>query len=158
MRGDDFKHMNTNDIDYITLLSIEEYEKAKDYIPHTYNCWWLSSRGIYGAVVFVDGYVNRICDKYYCVSKEYGVRPALKIKNEKHIGCCYSPGDQIDICGVMWTVLPGDILLCNDIIGECAFRKDWRASDANDYEVSDIKKWIESWWDEKKKQKKADKE
>ena len=48
----------------------------------------------------------------------------------------------------MWTMIGDSLALCDDVVGSCAFRKNWKAQDANIYEKSDIKKWLENWAEE----------
>ena len=55
---------------------------------------------------------------------------------------------KFDFAGHVWTVVPGKLALCDDFIGYGCFRKDWRAIDANEYEASDVKKYIENWFNQ----------
>lgn len=72
-----------------------------------------------------------------------GVRPALQILNPESSNL--NPGDQLEVVGHGWTVLNGGLALCNEIIGRTQFRKDWEAPDANVYERSDVKRYVEEW-------------
>ena len=54
---------------------------------------------------------------------------------------CYAT----ELAGHTWTVIADDLVLCDDIVGYACFRKDHNAKDANDYEASDVKKWLENW-------------
>lgn len=40
--------------------------------------------------------------------------------------------------------------LCDNIIGKCVFREDWKAKEANEYEASDVKKYVDKWFNELK--------
>lgn len=142
------KHIVTTerrDIDIVdvTLLSIDEYRNCRAAIPSIYKYWWwLRSPGYYSdnaAYVNTDGGVNDF--GYYVNYDEVAVRPALKIKNLDS----FNLGDKFDLAGCTWTVISEDLALCDSVIGEVAFREDWRAKDANDYAKSDIKKWLGNW-------------
>lgn len=129
----------------ITLLSVEEYEKAMEYIPMVYGWWWLRSPGLYNnraAGVITDGSVYM-----YGFSVDMAthiVRPALLISNLDSLNL--KPGDRIiDFYYFDWTVIPGNMVLCDTGIGQHCFREDWMVSGANDYEKSDVKKWLEDW-------------
>ena len=126
----------------ITLLSIEEYERYHDLIPLHASYWWLRSPYSYDSdcAGFVDDY--GIIDHRYVGDSGVGVSPAL-ICNLKSLNL--KPRDIINFTGYIWTVISDKYIQCDDIIGETAFREDWKATDANDYEKSDVKKWLENW-------------
>lgn len=132
---------NPFDIADVTLLSAEEASQvSKDVLCANYY-WWLRSPGSFdnsAACVYGDGFV----DYYgYYVDGKYGVRPALRINNLKSANL----GDKIRVAGEMWTVISDDMALCDRIIGRAKFRIDFEAADANKYEASDIKQWLNSW-------------
>ena len=131
------------EITEITLLSKEEYEKAKENIQLLACWWWLRSpgRSYYAAYVYGGGWVcaNGIGVDYVGIA----VRPALKIRNLESTNL--QIGDKIQLAGYTWTVISGGIVLCDEAVGRTCFRKDWKAGDANAYEASDIKKWIRNW-------------
>lgn len=136
-------------VEGITLLSIEEYEATKEYVPLVYGWWWLRSPGNYSDSAAYVNYGDRV-DAIGCyVSSPYGVvRPALKISNFKSLDL-QSEDRIIGFAGHTWTVIPGNMVLCDTGVGTHCFRKDWQAPDANDYEKSDVKKWLEDWAKEK---------
>lgn len=129
------------DITDITLLSIEEYEVAKDNIPSVDGWWWLRSPNcfsLYATCVRPGGGVNgngHIVNGYYI-----GVRPAIRI-NPKSVDL--QIGDKVRLKGFTWTYVSEGILLCDSIITQMPFRKDWKAEDANRYEASDIKAYLD---------------
>ena len=145
------KHIVTTEekdiqIEEITLLSKEEYLAAKDNIPLIDDWWWLRSPGpcrTNVARVYHDRSV------YYC-SVDYPnvyVRPALRILNPESSNFCIR--DKFEMAGYTWTVVLEEekdcIALCNTSVGEIYFRDNWTANDANKYETSDVKKWLENW-------------
>lgn len=127
-------------IDGITLLSTEEYEEYKDHIPLLRKFWWLRSPGhcgYFAAIVHYDGYVHYYGDN---VMLRTGVRPALIYKSSN-----LTIGDKIEFAGYKWTVLSDKFILCDTLIGNRCFRENQEAEDANDYEKSDVKPFIEDW-------------
>lgn len=126
----------------ITLLSIEEYESNKDLIPAFDYWWWLRSPGSFqngAADVTVRGALDSSNVSYTCGV----VRPALRIWNLESSNL--ESGDKLIIAGKTWTVLRGGLVLCDESIGYSAFCEDVSASDANVYEKSDVKKFVEGW-------------
>ena len=130
-------------IDGITLLSIEEYEACREYIPPLNDLWWLRSPGrkmVHDAVNvaygLVDGYGLN-------VESDLAVRPALKITDIK--SAKLKLGGKFDLFGYTWTVISDSLALCDSSIGRFHFRSYWRAEDANDYEASNVKKYVEGW-------------
>ena len=148
------------DIHGITLLSIDEYEKAKEDIPVIDDWWWLRSPGftpfcagptMAAMCVFgygEDGNVVNVVDDGSLVSNELGVRPALLIDWKYPV---LHVRDKILVAGYIWTIIPGRFALCDTCIGDHCFREDCKAKHANDYKNSDIKEFIKSWWAEKTK-------
>lgn len=134
----------------ITLLSIEEYEAAKEYIPLFNGWWWLRSPGLYNnraAGVITDGSVYMY--GYSVDVATHIVRPALLISNLDSFNL--KPRDRIiDFCDFNWTVIPGNMVLCDTGIGTHCFREDWGAPDANNYEKSDVKVCLEEWAKERR--------
>ena len=135
------------DIAKITLLSVAEYKACNPRIPPIKDVWWLRSPGYYSSLVtFVfanGGGVNHRGD-----GVDYdknAVRPVLRISNYES----FDLSDKFDMAGYTWTVIADGLAICDRIVGRTAFRKDWKAEDANDYEKSDVKKWLENWAKEK---------
>lgn len=129
----------------ITLLSREEYNEAKEYIPKLTKCWWLRSPdhfNNFAACIDRYGWIDaRLVD---CSGTDYVVRPALRAANLIPLGL--RKGNQVvGIAGNSWTVISDDLLICNDGIGEHCFRENWEAEDANVYAASDVKKYLEEW-------------
>ena len=130
------------DVSGVTLLSVDEYNENLDLIPLHDDLWWLrssfSDHGHYAGCVHDDGVVD-----YYDVDNDgVGASPALILNPESsHL----NPGDKFDMAGVTWTMLNGNLAQCDEIVGNCPFRREWRANDANVYEASDVRKWVENW-------------
>ena len=147
------KHITQKiDIDIIgvTLLSAEEAEALPKEIRSIDKYWWLRSPGYFNYLAMYvrgDGSVDYNGDDVNYDG--FGVRPALEVGYERM--CLVNPrldrGDKINLAGHTWTVISGQYILCDDIIGKCAFRTDWKGSDANDYEKSDVKKFLDDWFE-----------
>lgn len=130
-------------IDGITLLSVDEYKKAKDYIKPSHFVWWLRSPGDYKdsvALVDSDGDVDYFG---HYINVNFGVRPALRINLKSSD---FQIGDSFKLKRYTWTIVSKDYALCDTTIGNMPFRKDWQAKDTNDYEKSDIKEFLEDWY------------
>ena len=132
------------DIKDIALLSIEEYEKCKDIIPKIKEYWWLRtpSYNSTGHVGYIDPNGNMNYKGGFSVFDQIGVRPIL-ITNKNFSK--NNLGNKIYFINYKWTIINSNILLWDDIIAQTYFHSDWLANDANDYETSDIKKWLENW-------------
>ena len=141
------------EIDEITLLSLEEYETYQNAIPKIAAWWWLRSPNASIVAnapdVDNDGLIHTIS-----VTSDDGIRPALRIKNPESFDI--GIGDKFRLAGDMWTMIGDGLALCDDVVGNCAFRKNWKAQDANIYEKSDIKKWLENWAEENGIERKDD--
>lgn len=135
------------DIQQITLLLADEVSSLSESVLATESWWWLRSPGNNPsrvACVDNDGSVFT----YGCnVNYGYGVRPALRINKLKHLG--FNVGDKIEVGDESWTVISEDLALCDRIVGASAFRWASTAPDANVYEKSDIKMWLDQWTLEK---------
>ena len=133
------------DIAEVTLLSEEEYLANEDIIPLISKWWWLASPGddmSYAMFVHSDGFLST-----NFVNRNSGrVRPVLRIRNLGASNLLVE--NKFELAGCTWTVLPGDLALCDKEIGSTYFREDIDAKDANVYEKSDIKKYLEKWAEE----------
>ena len=135
------------DVTGITMLSINEAKLVDKNIRCVGDSWWLRSPGFfdfYAAYVDLDGFVYDIGRN---VDHEYGLRPALKIYNLESSNLRI--GDRFLLADEQWIVISKDKALCNRIVGKTPFREDWKASDAKNYEASDVKVWLEKWAIEK---------
>ena len=133
-----------------TLLSLEEAKQLdKEILKASGNWWWLRSPSIY------DKYYNQAACAhgdngyvYVLVELSVGVRPALCISNLSSSNL--QIGDKFEFGGRNFTVISDKYALCDEVIGRCAFRKDWEAKDANSYEASDVKVFVDQWFDRTK--------
>lgn len=129
----------------VTLLSAEEAETLLTREERKYNyCWWLRSPGYYSnftCYVYNSGDVHssgRSVDFYS------GVRPALNIDiSSSNI----KTGDVFNYGGKEFKVISDSLAwMHNSDIGCYAFRKEWQVKNANEYEASDVKKFIDKWF------------
>ena len=140
-----------------TLLSIEEAEALPYHLRRYTTWWWLRSPGTklnYASYVNASGYINFNNYGEYVASEtnngqfvedsEMVVRPALQIENLKSTGL--KVGDSIFFDDKEFEVISDTLALCKTDIGVCYFRKDDEAGDANDYEKSDVKKFVDEWF------------
>ena len=136
-----------------TLLSTEEAEKLPERLRKYSNWWWLRSKGYGSHATYVDrgGSVN-----YHGDAVIYGnncVRPALKISNLESAN--FKIGDTFEFGGKQFEVISNDMAFCKNDIGVYVFRVnynvygyivDYDAPDANDYEISNVKKFVDDWF------------
>lgn len=127
-----------------TLLTVEEAEQLPKSILNINHPWWLRSPGSdTNNAAYVD-FFGDVYDYGACVDyDDCGVRPALNINLESSN---LSIGDKFTFGDKEFDVVFKDKALCTDIIGECTFRGNWKAFDANDYEASDVKKFVDAWY------------
>ena len=126
----------------VTLLSANEYKPVEHDVPWVGDEWWLRTPGSHNYLAaIVDSEVIN-ADGFY-VGQCKGVRPALRVNPESidHIESSASFG------GHEWTRISKDMFLCNETIRQMPFNK---TEDSNDYETSDVKKWLEKWFQEAK--------
>ena len=104
--------------------------------------FWLKSFDVNPSVVNVvkeSGSVG-ICNVCFSTGM---IRPVIKVDNQLSIG------DEYNIKGTMFVAISKDMLLCKNKIGYGCFRKNFEAEDANVYEKSDVKNYIDDWAKEK---------
>lgn len=137
------------DLDIVgaTLLSVEEAMPVPRSVRTIGDWWWLRSPGS-------DDYDVAFVYELGCVfasgcSASLGsgcVRPALRISNLKFNNI--NIGDKIEVKDMTFKVISDTLALIDKPIGRCAFRKDCEAPDANEYEKSDVKKFVDEWFNE----------
>ena len=129
-----------------TLLTIEEARKLPEILRKYDERWWLCSSGYNDSratAVLDDGLVyscSIFVDTFYIA-----VRPALIISNLESSGL--KIGDTFEFGDKEFEIVSSDKAFCLSDIGTSAFRNDWEAPDANDYEKSDVKKFIDKWFE-----------
>ena len=129
-------------IEEVTLLPVEVAKKLdKDILKvgKEWTDWWLQSQYEDWCVATVDGNGN-ITANYQEEAKFVSVRPALRIANLDSLNA-----SELRLAGHDWVVVPDGYALCRDVVGTCAFREEAWDEDANVYEESDIKIWLENW-------------
>ena len=138
------------DITGATLLSIDEAGKLPEDMRRANDIhWWLRSPSYYDyKAAFVDGERGDVSVDGTFVLESFGVRPALEISDLKSSDL--QIGDQFNYGGRSFTVISDQYALCDEIIERYPFRKNWKAKDANVYEASDIKKFVDDWFEKSK--------
>lgn len=138
------------DIVGATLLTIEEEVEAlpNHLRPYT-NWWWLRSPGYISRLAtyaHLDGSVDDLGNLVHNCNAS--VRPALQIANLKSTDL--KVGDSIFFNDKEFEIISDTLAFCKTDIGTHWFRKDWQAEDANDYEESDVKKFVDDWFERAK--------
>lgn len=141
------KETNAFHITGATLLSIEEAREVDEDILKADQDWWLSScdhRDYCAACVFGDaGYVDV---NGHTVIYSFGVRPALIISNLE--SSIYQIGDTLSFGDHSFTIISEKYALCDEIIEKRPFCN--VRNKTNDYETSDIKVFVDDWFDRTK--------
>lgn len=125
------------------LLTKEEVEALPERFKLYDNWWWTSTANVANPVSawFVSGPYGYLIRNI--VDSEGSVRPTLIFESKD-----LEVGDKFLIGEKEFEVIKESLAFCTSDIGECAFREDFEAEDANDYEKSDIKKYIDKWFEE----------
>ena len=139
----------------ITLPSVEEVEEEHKKPHHgilaSVIWWWLRSpSNAYDTVIDASKRVMTVCMNgaiYYdgdtADTASGGIRPVLRIVNDESQR--FEVGDKITVAKKMWTAIKPNLFLCDENVGRSCFREDRQAEDANNYEKSDIKVWLDNW-------------
>lgn len=129
-----------------TLLSIEEAKQLPLELRKYTSRWWLRSSGYDSYHAANVGYAGVVDNDGVCVPKDcFWVRPALQISNLNSSNL--NVGDKFEFDGKPFKIISDNFAFCLTDIGRHCFREDWRANNANDYEKSDIKKYIDDWFE-----------
>ena len=137
--------------DEIFLLSRDEYEKYKSFIP-TIKCWWWlrSPGGLYedAAIVLGDGYADPHLSFDYdniIYDGSGAVRPALRF----YPLLSQKAGDRLIKYDFPWIYL-GDELAIAEV--PIAFRR--FDEEGNDYETSEVRKFLLEWTESREEKRK----
>lgn len=109
--------------------------------------WWIRTPCDSTHYVYtVDGVSGEILsdDGDYWVDDWACVRPALKL-----FGCWrsrgFDVGDMLDFCGYKFKIISNEYALCENAVDCKPFRTAADADDANIYEASDMKDYVDEW-------------
>lgn len=153
----------------VTLLGTREAMNIEQKHLSNYGCYWLNTaqdetdNPEHNRVICIDGDGKLKLDGQQ-VDQPLGIRPVIEIANLKFLG--KGEGDKIKYAGHDWTIIrignddPYQAL-CDDIIGDCAFRdydeidmeagkftkdgKSYPIEELNNYEKSNVKSFVENW-------------
>lgn len=131
------------DIEEITLLSKEEASVLPAKQRNLGLFWWLRSASIINNTEYADCVDDEGVLWMRHVGITNGVAPALRISNLHQFGL--NIGDSIEVGGESWVIISSELAWCDHLIGETAFQTDYLAPDANGYERSNAKKWLDQW-------------
>jgi hypothetical protein len=134
-------------IEGATLLSVHEAETLLPKEGRVYSAWWwLRSPGTSQnlAADVIDGTGGVYGDGSNVIISDNCVRPALKISSGSS---GFKIGDTFSFGGKTFKIISDDLAFCLEDIGICCFRKDYKAFDANIYGASDVKIFIDAWFD-----------
>lgn len=150
LREERFRRLKETNALYITgatLLSIEEAREVDEDMLKADQDWWLRSPGLYvNCAVCVYGNNGYVLGSGRNVDHSFGVRPALIISNLE--SSIYQIGDTLSFGDHSFTVISEKYALCDEIIEKHPFCND--RNKGNDYETSDIKVFVDNWFDRTK--------
>lgn len=126
------------------LLTKEEAEALPERLIRYPDWWWTKSAwdGIFAIAAWIV-YGNSSSVDYSRIDLWRDVRPALIFESKD-----LKVGNKFLFGGKEFEVIKEGLAFCTTDIGKCAFRKDWKAEDANQYEASDVKKYVDKWFEE----------
>lgn len=133
-------------IESATLLSVEEAEEYLTKEERKYGSWWWLRSPGYDSNDAADVGSGGSVD-YGGSGVNYGsdyVRPALTINLESSP---FKIGDTFEFGGKTFKIISDKLAFCLEDIGFHCFREDWKASDANVYDVSDVKRYVDEWFE-----------
>lgn len=141
------KEISASLITGATLLSVEEAEKLPRRMRQDIGRWWLREPGTYpsrvtASIVDQTGAAN--ISGAGVTDARIKVRPALQLANLESSGLMV--GDRFRFGDEKFEVISDDIAFCVGYIGRHAFRDDWEADNARFYEASDVKRYVERWF------------
>lgn len=127
-----------------TLLTNEEARQLPKRLRRYNKYWWLRSPGYTHDFAANVDYENVDGTGSFVKMHDIAVRPVLIISNLKSSNL--EIGDTFEFGNKMFEIISDDKAFCLTDIGTSAFREDFKADDANNYEKSDVKKFIDEWF------------
>lgn len=129
----------------VTLLTIGEARKLPKETMLNDDCWWLKSRGAGNDCVAGVYSCGSVSYNGFFAYLENAVRPALMIQNLNF--SIFEIGDKFRFGEKEFEIISDTRALCTESVGCCAFRKDCLAESANNYQASDLKKFLKAWYE-----------
>ncbi len=144
-REKEMKNME-NLIKDATLLSLEEAEQVSEDISKFEGWWWLRSPGINSIYAAGVSTIGCVCRRGHIVDTMYAcVRPALHLNLSSKL----TDGMKLVVGDYTFTVVcGGKYALCDTPVGKSIFHNDCTAEDANVYEASDVKRFVDRWYED----------
>ena len=128
-------------VDEATLLTKNQYLENLDLIGVRKPWFWLKDASKEASGLVAAVYYGAIVD-FYDVDYVFSVIPCL-ILNDSTLPL----GTKITYAGEIFTVLRNRIAFCDKAIAKMPFNRDYLALKPNDYLSSDVKLWIDKWFD-----------
>lgn len=128
----------------VDLLSVEEAETIPRWVCSNGSWWWLQSSGYRSdRALFVgtEGIAYTVIGSSVD-DNEGSVRPALEISNLPNL----TIGETVEVFGLLAQYIGNDSALLCEPIGYHRFDEE-----SNDYETSEIKSYLDGWFEERKK-------
>ena len=160
-------HSSTEFVKGVTLLSADEaenllteeqrkcrisknaYTVEDSSFLRNNNCyWWLRTPGKDTDYISYVDYIGNIHRDGGYVFNLAHARPALIIDYDKLNNFGIGIGDSFGFGDYTFTIISDKYALCDEAIKLIVFRKDYTAENANNYEYSDIKEYLDGWFEE----------
>lgn len=142
--------LSRNDIKIIT--NMEASGRVPDFTNvlkfHSSADYWLSTAGYFGSnsnyAMTVDPHTGEVNEAGFVVGAAFDIRPVLVCSN---LMAKHKIGDKIHFTDpdLTYTIISETKVLADFSLGQMPFRRDYHANDADDFEKSDIKRWLDNW-------------
>ena len=134
--------------DSATLLSVEEVkELLSDEDRAYYEWWWTRTVGTDNHCVADISVYGNIYTKGNRPDLDYSivVRPVLIISGLKESG--FGIGDTFKFDGKIFKIISENLAFCTEDIGHHQFNNDFKAEDANIYDNSEVRRFVDEWFE-----------
>lgn len=135
--------MTKIDVKDITLLTLAEYEAYKEYIPRSFDgAWWLrtpAKKPKYAKKPHMCVVDWTLVDTRP-IAESCGVRPAMVFEADQ-----IEVGDNFELLDWGWTVIADGLAICDQVVYNSAFQGVWNEADADCYETSHVKNYLDRW-------------
>ena len=120
------------------------------YVDEDGYChWWLGTKGLGDGTTDSDttyvAYIMNLgkedCTGLPASNDTIGVRPALEFESSD-----LEVGDKFEFGGYTFTVISDEYALCDVAITAMAFKEDYSEENPNQYSNSDVKKFLDEWY------------
>ena len=132
------------DVKEITLLTLAKYKAYKERVPRSFDgAWWLrtpAKKPKYAKKPHMCVVDYKALVDTRPIDESCGVRPAMVFEADR-----IAVGDSFELFDWGWTVIADGLAICNQVVYNCAFQGVWNEVDADCYETSLVKWYLDRW-------------